>query len=141
MAETQYPLSKTKFRVEIDGLPELGGWIRVSGLSKRVNNSKHYATHTNTPTHLPGKVVCGPIRLERTFDQDDSLAKWAFDGAKRPLNGSVIFLDYTGEEARRFNWSNGWVSEYDPGEFDALPDSEGPAIEVIEITVEDIFPG
>ena len=141
MPDSKYPLSKTKFRVEIQDLPELGGWVKASGLKYGMQTTLIYDQHSGLPRNFPGKRMAGPVRLERMFDSNDSLAKWASDGAKRPLNGSVIVLDYTGEEARRFNWSGGYVTTYELDPFDASTDSEGAAREIIEITVEDIFPG
>lgn len=137
----RYPLSRTRFRVEIDGLGELDGWVAVKGLTFGSRTSEMYGQHTQNAKHLPGKRVAGPITLVRHFDQNTQLADWAREGPRKPLNGSVIFLNYVGEESRRFNWSAGWVSNYDPGEFDATPESEGPALERVVITVEDIFPG
>jgi hypothetical protein len=141
MAESRYPLSKTKFKVEIQGMPELSGWLKVSGVKFGMQTSLIYDEHSGLPRNFPGKKMAGPIRLERMFDANDALAKWANEGARRPLNGSVIFLDYTGEEGRRFNWSGGYITLYELDSFDASPESEGTAKEIIEITVEDIFPG
>jgi hypothetical protein len=50
-------------------------------------------------------------------------------------------LDDNGQEACRVNWSNGWVSSYDLGAVNGSPDGEGSALEILEITVEEIFPG
>lgn len=139
MAKAKYPLSKTKFRVEVEGLDELSGWRKVEGLRSGTSVTAVYDETTGLPKHLPGKRFAGPIRLERMYDGDNSLAKWGREGARQPRNGSVIFFDYTGEEATRFNWSHGWVSLHELGPFLADPEAEGPQLEIVEITVENIF--
>jgi hypothetical protein len=139
MAKNKYPLNRTKFRVEIADLDGLTGWRKVEGLRTGTRSDPVYDETTGLPRHLPGKKFAGPIRLERMFDGDAKLAGWARAGATEPHNGSVVFLDYTGEEKLRFNWSNGWVSLYELGPFVADADADGPQLEIIEITVEDIF--
>jgi hypothetical protein len=135
----KYPLSRTKFRVEIERFEELSGWRKVEGIRVVTPSTPVYDETTGLPRHLPGKRSAGPIRLERMFDGDGSLSDWAKDGAKDLRNGSVIFLDYTGEEAIRYNWSGGWVSMHEVGPFIADAEVEGPQMEIVEITVEDIF--
>ena len=137
----KYPLSKTKFKVEIAGLEDLGGWVKVRGITFGVQTTPIFSQHTQNPTYLPGKRKAGPITLVRMFDEDQKLAEWASKGAEEPRNGSVIFLDYTGQETRRFNFEGAYVSGYDLSEFDARDESEGTAEETIILTVENIRPG
>jgi hypothetical protein len=137
----RYPLNRAKFRVEIEGREELTGWRRVDGLRMATASTPVRDEATGLPRHLPGLRTAGPIRLERLFDGDPFLAEWYGEHGTRPLNGSVVFLDYSGEEKLRYNWSGGWCSLYELGPFVADVDGDGPQVEVVEITVEDIFVG
>jgi phage tail-like protein len=137
----KYPLTRTKFQVEISGLEPLPGWVRVSGIRFGTQTSPVFAQHTQTPSHLPGKKFSGPLTLVRMFDARTDLAEWAARGAEDPRNGSVIFLDYTGEESRRFNFEGAYVSEYLVSECDATDQSEGHLEETIVLVVEVVRPG
>lgn len=136
----RFPLSKTKYVVEIAGMEDLVGWVKVVGIKFGILVTPIYAQHTQNPTYLPGKRHAGPLTLVRMLDDNPKLAEWADKGPEDPRNGSVILIDHTGTEKRRFNFEGGYVIDYSLSTFDANDLSEGTATETVVLAVENIRP-
>jgi hypothetical protein len=141
MAEATYPISRSFFKVEIDGYNNLSGWVGVPQILSRTQTQEYFDDHSGRPRHLPGKKQGVVIKLERHFDSDPTLMKWHEKGSTEQRNGSIIYFDHNKKEVRRINWSAGYISSWSTTPFDVSPESEGPARERVEIVAENLFAG
>jgi hypothetical protein len=141
MPEATYPISRSFFRVEIDGLADLSGWVGVPQILSRVHAEEYYDNHAGRPRHLPGKKKGIVIKLERYFDSNTALLNWHEKGSTEQKNGSIIYFDHNKKEVKRINWSAGYVASWSTTPFDVSPEAEGPAREIVEIVAENLFGG
>lgn len=88
---------------------------------------------------LPGRVKFSNITLRRGVTQDNELYNWwkqTRDGNLQRRSGSVILLDETRQEVKRWNFFEAWPVRYKFPDLNAEGNQE--AIEVIELAVESI---
>lgn len=141
MPEATYPISRSAFRVEIQGLEDLGGWVGVPKIHSESNTQPYYDSHSDRPRHAPGKKQEIVITLQRYFDADTALLNWHEKGSTEQRNGSIIYFDHNKKEVRRINWSAGYVRAWTTTGFDVSPEAEGPARETVVIVAENLFGG
>ncbi|HBE72013.1 MAG TPA: hypothetical protein DDW52_28065 [Planctomycetaceae bacterium] len=136
-----YPISREKYFVEIEGMDGLGGWIGdPPDLEYGTEAEPIYDSQTERARYLPGRKVIPAFKIARMFDADKRLQQWADEGPKQKLSGSVIYVDYTGEEVRRNNWTGGWVQRYKMNDR-SIEGADGVATESVVIVAEDMFIG
>jgi phage tail-like protein len=135
------PYRSHSFRLEIDGI-ERGGFRECSGL-ETTSAPIDYREGDDAPTlqRLPGMVSFGPITLRWGVSDDNELFEWrqtVETGRVDRRNGSIVLLDDTGAERKRWNFSEAWPSKWSGPSFNAT--GNDVAIEAIEITHEGIAP-
>src|SRR5262245_7964056 len=139
MAEASKQVSSTHFRVEISGMEDLGRWVRIGRVRLRRETATVYDSGTESPLTITGRELEKRLELERIFDADPRLQKWYSAGEEEKRNGSIIYVDYKGQEVRRENWSEGYVADYDRDEFSVDVDNNKPAKERVYLVVRDFF--
>ena len=135
------PYRAHSFRLEIDGI-ERGGFRECSGLES-ANAPIDYREGDDAPTlqRIPGLASYTPITLRWGSSDDTDLFDWRNDVAEGRVerrNGSVVLLDETGNERRRWNFVSAWPSRWTGPSFNATGNEV--AIEALEITHEGIAP-
>ena len=131
------PYRNFNFRVEIDGLPELGFQeVVIPGLRIEVVEYRTGADASDT-RKLPGRASTGNLVLRRGIDQDLALWTWfktIRDGNLDRRNGSIVLMDFERNEVRRWSVFAAWPTAY---EFSPLHASKNEvAIETIELACE-----
>jgi len=97
------------FRVEIDGIAE-ARFTRVKGLQMKREIFQYHEGGENTRMlKFPGHAIQSEITLERGYVDSDTLFKWLDDSIEKNerlerKSGSIILLDETGNEVKRWNF-------------------------------------
>ena len=133
------PYRAFNFRVEIDGITR-AGFRECSGLDTSTDPID-YREGTDSPTarKLPGLVKHSNITLKWGISDDTELWEWrqkVEDGRVERKNGSIVLLDSTGQEQRRWNFREGWPSKWTGPTFNATGNEV--AIETLEIVHEGV---
>lgn len=133
------PFVVFRFLVEIDGLA-VGGFTEVSGLSVETETEDYWEGGLNSFLH---KIVKGTkypnLILRRGITLSDVLWKWHWDvaaGRIRRESGSVILMDYEGNEKQRWSFFNAYPVKWSAS--DLKSDSSTIAIETLELVHEGI---
>jgi phage tail-like protein len=105
------------FKIEIDGIAE-AQFTRVKGLEQKRDVYEYHEGGENTHMlKFPGHAIQSEITLERGYIDSDSLFKWLSDSIEKNerlerKSGSIILLDETGNEIKRWNFQRafpvGW---------------------------------
>lgn len=131
------PYRAHSFRLEIDGI-ERGGFRECSGLeSTSAPITYREGDDALTLQQIPGMASFSPITLRWGTSDDDDLFEWrrlVADGKVERRNGSIVLLDDTGAEKKRWNFIEAWPSKWSGPAFNAT--GNDVAIEAIEITHE-----
>ena len=134
------PLSKYRFRVEIDGIVT-AGFMEVEGLNVTIEAIEYRAGNdlSMAPKLIPGLVRYGPLVLRKGLTTNMELWEWiekVVDGdmTSARKNISVIIQDRNGNDAVRYNLSEAWPSGYSVDKLDSLGSST--AIEKLVIQYE-----
>lgn len=133
------PYRAFSFMVEIDGIAR-AGFRECSGLDTSTDPID-YREGIDPPTarKLPGLVKYSNITLKWGISDDTELWEWrqrVMDGTVERKNGSIILLDSTGQERRRWNFREGWPSKWTGPSFNATGNEV--AIETLEIVHEGV---
>jgi len=133
------PYRAHSFRLEIDGI-ERGGFRECTGLES-ANAPIDYREGDDSLTlqRIPGLASYTPITLRWGASDDTELFEWrsqVAEGRVDRRNGSVVLLDDTGAEKRRWNFVSAWPSRWTGPSFNATGNEI--AIEALEITHEGI---
>lgn len=106
------PYAAFNFLVEIGGLA-VGGFTEASGLQVEVEVETYreggvneYAHQLAGPARYPNNLV-----LKHGLTDMDTLWKWIQDAARgriRRQNGSIVLLDFAGNEKRRWNFKDAY---------------------------------
>ena len=118
VGERQDPYLGCNFLVEVNGLV-VGGFSEVSGLGVDVEAEEYREGGVNDFVHkLAGGVkAASNLVLKHGITDSDALWDWYEDvlgGVIERRNTSVVLLDSTGEEQRRWVFANAFTSiEYD----------------------------
>jgi phage tail-like protein len=133
------PYRSYSFLVEIDGLTH-AGFQECTGLDESTETVEY--REGSDPNHvrkLPGLGRYTNITLRRGVTDSDELWKWRTtvrNGREERRNGSIVLLDLTGREVRRWNFFNAFPSRWTGPAFNAT--ANAVAIEALEITYEDM---
>jgi len=133
------PLRGHNFIVEIDGLAR-AGFREVSGLDSAQAPIDY--REGNDPLHvrkIPGLNTYSPITLRWGMTNDPEFWNWrksAADGKVERKNGSIVYLDETGQEVARWNFREAWPSRWTAPVGNATAGEV--AIETVELTHEGV---
>jgi phage tail-like protein len=133
------PYRSYNFKVEI-GSSIQAGFQECSGLDVSTDPIDYReGTDPNHSRKLPGLSKYINITLKRGITDSEELWKWrqtVIQGKPQRMNGSIILLDDTGAEKRRWNFRNGWPSKWTGPSFNSTGNSV--AVETLEITHEEL---
>jgi phage tail-like protein len=133
------PYSAYHFLVEIDGIT-LAGFRECSGLDSTQDAIDYREGNEGlTSRKLPGLVKYSDIILKRGITDDAQLWEWrkkAIDGKVERKNGSIVLLDQTGAEKKRWNFINAWPTKWTGPALNAA--SNEMAIETLEFAHEGV---
>ena len=97
------------FKVEIDGIAE-AHFTNVTGLELKRDVFEYHEGGENTRLlKFPGHAIQSDITLIKGYVDSDSLFKWLSDSIEQSealerKSGSIILLDETGAEIKRWNF-------------------------------------
>jgi len=134
---TQDPYKIFKFRVELEGIQQMG-FTECSSIGSHLEVVEY--REGGDPLFvrkLPGKVSFPDITLKWGMTDNQELYKWHLDVTKGNIkrkSGSVVQLDDTGTEKLRWNFFNAWPSKWDGPAFNAK--GNDVAIETLTLTCE-----
>lgn len=138
---TDLLLTTFAFHIEVEGI-ELATFKEASGFESTTEIIEYKEANQDgrlVIRKVPGSRSWSDITLRRGIT--DSLAMWEWrkqvldgqvDEARR--DGSIVLYDSTGEEVVRYNFFNGWVSQWKGPDLDA--DQNEVAVEEITIAHE-----
>lgn len=133
------PYRAYNFRVEIDGITR-AGFRECSGLDSSQDPIDYReGTDALTARHLPGLNKYSHITLKWGISDDLDFWDWrkkAMDGKVERKNGSIVLMDDTGSEKRRWNFREGWPTKWTGPSFNATGNEV--AIETLEIVHEGV---
>ena len=131
------PYRVYNFRVEIDGITR-AAFRECSGLDTSQDPIDYReGTDPHTVRKLPGLVKFTNISLKWGISNDHELWDWrqkAMDGSVVRKNGSIILVDDTGAEKKRWNFREGWPTKWTGPSLNATGNEV--AIETLEIVHE-----
>jgi phage tail-like protein len=135
------PFLNFNFRVEIDGITR-AGFHEVTGLESTVDVVEYREGGALSPMKLPGMTKHANLVLKWGVTDDTQLQDWhqsVSNGTVQRKNGSIVLLDASGAEQRRWTFLNGWPTKWTGSNFTA----EGNAVwfESVEIAYETLTPG
>lgn len=135
-ARSNDPLQQFRFKVEIEGISELG-FSKASGLENEIEVAEYREGGFDAIHKLPGIEKTGAVVLERGATADIQIYNWykkALTDRDFRKTVTIIELDYAGEEARRHVLYEAWASKFTPPEYDAT--SSEVAVDQVEIQYE-----
>ncbi len=137
------PYRAYNFLVEIDGITR-AGFRECSGLDSAQDPIEYREGDEKylTVRKLPGLVKYSNISLKYGITDDEELWQWrtkAVEGQVERKNGSVVLLDDLGQEKKRWNFREAWISKWTGTSFNATGNEV--AIETIEIAHEGVSKG
>ena len=131
------PYRGYNFLVEIEGVTT-AGFRECSGLDTSQDPIEYREGNMpRTVRKLPGLVKYANIVLKRGYAGSDELWNWrekVMDGNVERRAGSIIVLDDTGQEVKRWNFFEGWPAKWTGPAFNATANEV--AIETLEIAHE-----
>ena len=136
-ARSADPLQQFRYRVEIDGVNEIG-FSRVSGLENELEVAEYREGGYDATRKLPGIQTTGVVTLERGATKDMQMYEWykeALMDENFRRTVSIIELDHNGDEVRRHVLYEAWASKFTPPELDGS--SSEVAIDTVEVQYED----
>jgi phage tail-like protein len=131
------------FAIQIDGVT-CAYFSKVSGLSLQ-QDVIEYVQNTMQGTakvgKMPGISKGGEVTVTRGADTTNDFKNWINESLQGNMavarkNVSIIQMDYTGTEIRRFNLINAWCRSHSYGDFEAGGASVSE--ETVVITYEDL---
>jgi phage tail-like protein len=132
------PFRSFNFAVELDGIAR-AGFRECSGLDASQDPIDYREGNDGnlTPRKLPGMVKFSNITLKWGMTDDTELWDWrrkAMAGKVERKNGSIVLLDDTGAEKKRWNFREAWPTKWTGPSFNATGNEV--AIETLEIVHE-----
>lgn len=116
------PYKGFRFRVEIDGIQQMG-FMECSSVGSHLEVVEYReGGDPNNVRKLPGKASYPDVTLKWGMTDNQELYKWHLDavnGNIRRVSGSVVQLDDTGTEKLRWHFFNAWPSKWDGPAFNA----------------------
>ena len=136
------PFGAYNFLVEIDGITR-AAFRECSGLdSSQTATDYREGGEPLRMRKLPGLNTYSNITLTRGITTDTELWDWrvqAESGNIQRKNGSIILLDDTGTEQKRWNFTDAWPIRWSGPSFNATDSSV--AVESIELVHEGVTAG
>jgi phage tail-like protein len=139
MATRVDPYRSFNFLVEWDGIVQ-AGFQECSGLDASTDPVDY--REGNDPNHvrkLTGLNKFAAITLKRGVTDSTEMWEWrqtVIDGKTARKNGSIVLLDESGTEKRRWNFFNAWPSKWTGPSFNSTGSTV--AVESLELTHEEI---
>ena len=131
------PYRNFRFLVEIDGIVQ-AGFSECSGFGSNIEVIEYReGGEPTTVRKLPGKTSYTDIVLKWGVTNSRELYDWhllVINGQISRRNGSIILLDDTGQEARRWNFFQAWPSKFDPVDLNAK--GNDVAIDTLTVSCE-----
>jgi phage tail-like protein len=144
MPSRRDPYASSRFKLEIKGVTQ-GSFSECSGFDVTTDPIEYRnGDDEGTMRKQPGLTKYGNITLKWGLTDSTVLWDWrkkVIDGdiQNSRTNGSIVIMDEMGNEAVRWNFTNGWPSKYDPSDLNAK--GNDVAIETLEITHEGLRRG
>ena|ERR1700674_5819383 len=140
--ERKDPFRGYNFKLEIDGISR-NGFRECSGLDATTApvDYREGTEKGNIVRKLTGLNSHSNITLKWGTTDDHSLWDWrdkVIQGKTERKNGSVILMDESGEEKKRWNFVEGWPTKWTGPSFNAAGNEV--AIETLEIVTEGVKP-
>lgn len=135
------PILNFNFRVEIDGITR-AGFHEVTGLDSTIDVVEYREGGLLSPIKLPGLTKHANLVLKWGATTDTSLFDWHIQnstGTVTRKNGSVVLLDASGIEQRRWNFMNAWPAKWVGSNFTA--DGNAVWFESVELAYETLTEG
>jgi phage tail-like protein len=136
VADRKDPYASYLFKIEIDGLTQ-AHFRECSGLSSSVEIVENPEGGMGHVSKIPGRVKFPNLVLKRGLTDSTELYDWhnaALQGQVVRKNGSVIQVDSTGQEKKRWNFVEGWPTKWDGPTFNAS--GNDLSVETLEIAHE-----
>lgn len=127
---------KSLFRIEIDNIGIMAfekcsiGPSEWTVMENRTGIDPLMKTrHSNLQKPIDVTIT----KSERTGGAEDvnEMITWHQAGSTDRRSGAIVMLDRDGEEIRRFNFRNAWVSKYTPSEMDASNETDAASHEFV----------
>jgi phage tail-like protein len=136
------PITAFKFLIELDGLV-VGGFSEVTGISAEIEAEEYREGGVNEYIHKLPKITKYPnIILKRGLTDSDLLWKWHREtvaGKIKRKNGSIILLNYAGNEKWRWNFFQAYPVKWNGPDLKA--DTGAVAVEILELAHNGITKG
>lgn len=136
------PYASYRFRVEIDGIIS-AGFTECSGLQWETEYEEYREGGVNDYVHKLAKLTKYPnLVLKRGITDSDELWNWYRDvvnGKIQRKNGSIILIDYQGNEPWRWNFTDAYPVKWNAA--DLKSDSNTVEIEALELVHTGITKG
>jgi phage tail-like protein len=132
------PYSSFLFAVEIDGIHQ-GQFRECTGLGSTVEVIENPEGGRAQVSKIPGRVKFPNIVLKWGLTDSTELYDWhraALTGNIQRKNGSIIQLDFQGNEKARWDFVNGWPTKWDGASFNA--GGSDLSVETLEIAHEGV---
>jgi phage tail-like protein len=138
------PVGVAHWKISIPAIEGSGFFRKCSGLSMRVEHTKHYhGDDKGAPVGewIPaGTVQVGHLTLERGVDTDKKLWDWhlkAIQGTPEPAEGTLELLDHHNKPVAKFSFKGAWPAAYKGPAYSAAAKGE-LATESIEIAIDEL---
>jgi phage tail-like protein len=115
------PESSFLFRVELAGITQ-AHFRECTGLGSSVEVIENPEGGRGQMGKLPGRVRYPNIVLRWGLTDSTELYDWhrrALEGAVERKHGSIVQVDFRGEEKARWNFVDGWPTKWDGPAFNA----------------------
>jgi len=130
------PFSSFLFRVEIDGITQ-GHFRECTGLGSSVEVIENPEGGKGQVSKMPGRIKYTNIVLKWGLTDSTDLYEWhrsALHGNIQRRHGSVVQLDFQGNEKARWNFTDGWPTKWDGPSFNS--GGSDLSVETLEIAHE-----
>jgi len=132
----------TNFSFEVEGITQ-GKFAAADGLSYEIEMIEYRVSdEPMLPRYRPGLPKYGRITLKRGYVLNPALNEWIAQvqaGNYERKDGSIVLLDYYGEEVRRWNLLRCLPTKWSIGSLDGK--GTEALMESIELVVEEVKKG
>ena len=132
------PYPNFAFRVEIDGITQ-AHFRECSGLGSNIDVTENPEGGVGVIGKIPGRTKYPNIVLKWGLTDSTELYDWhhaALTGNIQRKNGSIVQLDFQGNEKVRWDFVNGWPTKWDGSSFNA--GGSDLSVETLEIAHEGV---
>jgi phage tail-like protein len=132
------PYSSFLFRVEIDGITQ-AHFRECTGLGSTVEVIENPEGGKGQVGKLPGRVRFPNIVLRWGMTDSTELYEWhrgALQGTIDRKDGSIVQLDFQGDEKARWNFADAWPTKWDGPAFNTA--ASELSVETLELAHEGV---